>query len=103
MRKKYSLEEKINILQEADTNGIAQTCRKFNIAPSLFYKWKDQYLNGGSEALKPKHHHKTVIDPELIKLRDENERLKKMVAEKELIIQIKDELVKKTLQREMRK
>ena len=101
MKKTYTLEEKINILQHAQEYGVAQTCRKFNVGSTTFYKWKEQYLNGGIEALKPKNCAKILIDPELIILRDENERLKKMVAEKELVIQIKEELLKKTLQREM--
>lgn len=39
---------------------------------------------------------KFVIDPELHRLQKENERLKRLLAEKELTISIKDELLKKT-------
>lgn len=103
MKKKYSLEERINILQEGQDFGTAQTCRKYDIGTTTFYKWKELYLKGGEIALDPKIKASASIDPELIKLRVENERLKKIVAEKELIIQIKEELLKKTMQRETKK
>lgn len=89
-----SAEEKMRIVQEAQQDGMTQTCRKHNISPKTYYQWRDKFDSGGLEALRPQQ--KTAIDPELVHLRKENERLKRLVAEKELVISIKDELIKKT-------
>ena len=86
-------EEKAGIIQEAAEHGMAQTCRKYNISQKTYYQWRDKFTSGGLEALRPQ---KTVTDPELINLRRENERLKRLVAEKELVISVKDDLIKKT-------
>jgi putative transposase len=91
--KSRSAEEKAVIVQEGREQGMAQTCRKYSISQKTYYQWRDKFEQGGMEALRPQ---KTVIDPELVALRKENERLKRLVAEKELIISVKDELIKKT-------
>jgi putative transposase len=100
-KKRRTHKEKLMILKEAEIEGILQTCRKYDIHPATYYNWKEKYEEGGIEALKPKG--KNSIDPEIKRLREENERLKKLVAEKELALEIKEELLKKVLQREKRK
>lgn len=87
-----SAEEKASIVQEAQEQGMAQTCRKYTISQKTYYQWRDKFEQGGIEALRPQ---KTVIDPELLLLRRENDRLKRLVADKELIISVKDDLLKK--------
>ena len=94
--KKYSAEEKSAIIQEGIANNIAQTCRKYTISPTTYYQWRDKFDVGGIDALKVQ---KTIVDPELHRLQKENERLKRLLAEKELTISIKDELLKKTTYR----
>ena len=39
-RRSFSPEDRLSILQEASKEGQTQTCRKYNIAPSLFARWK---------------------------------------------------------------
>jgi putative transposase len=89
-----SAEEKMPIVQEAQQEGMAQTCRKHNISQKTYYQWRDKFDSGGLEALRPQK--APATDPELLLLRKENERLKRLVADKELIISVKDELLKKT-------
>jgi putative transposase len=89
-----SAEEKMRIVQEAQHEGMSQTCRKYNISQKTYYQWRDKFDSGGLEALRPQQ--KMAIDPEVLQLRKENERLKRLLAEKELVISIKDELIKKT-------
>ena len=91
--KAYSAEEKSAIIQEGIASNVTQTCRKHNISPTTYYKWRDKFDVGGIDALKVQ---KSIIDPELHRLQKENERLKRLLAEKELVISIKDELLKKT-------
>jgi len=49
---------------------------------------------GGREALFSKHY---KLDPEVKRLQKENQQLKQLLAEKELALLIKEELLKKAL------
>ncbi len=45
-------EEKWQIVQEGIKSGnIAETCRRYEIAPTLFYRWKDEAEQGAKAAL----------------------------------------------------
>jgi|688.fasta_scaffold402654_1 putative transposase len=91
--KAYSAEEKVAIIQEGIASTVTQTCRKYTISPTTYYQWRDKFDVGGIDALRVQ---KSAVDPELHRLQKENERLKRLLAEKELTISIKDELLKKT-------
>ena len=92
----WSPEEKMAIIKEADHEGVSVTCRKYGVYPSLFYKWKERLDMEGVDGLKPKY----VIrnDRAITQLQNENNRLKKLLAEKELELQLKAELLKKKTQ-----
>jgi putative transposase len=92
-KRSFSPEERLSILQEAQRDGQTATCRKYNIAPSLFIRWKKKYLEKGVDGLKPSYKR---VDPELQALEEENERLKKIVAKQALQIEVQCELLKKT-------
>lgn len=77
-RKKHSPEEIVRKLQEADQlivegNSVAEVCRQLQVAEPTYYKWRKQYAGMSVEEAK-----------ELRALRDENARLKRLVAEAEL-------------------
>ena len=61
------------------TTGVTEICRKHGIGSSAFYKWKREAVEGMKEA---------VAGPsrEVIALKQENARLKKLVAEEALLI-----------------
>lgn len=47
-----SAEEKLAIVIEAVKSGnVAETCRKYEIAPTLYYRWKDEVEKGALAAL----------------------------------------------------
>lgn len=92
-KRTFSPEDRLSILQEAQREGQTATCRKYNLAPSLFVRWKKKYLEKGIEGLKPAYHR---IDPEKRALEEENERLKKIIAKQALQIEVQAELLKKT-------
>ena len=51
----WSSEEKYSIIMESFHNPditIAEICRNHGIAVSMFYKWKDQFLEGGRKELE---------------------------------------------------
>ena len=76
--KRFTEEQIIGILKEADMGlAVPDLLRKHGIAQGTFYRWKAKY--GGME----------VSDARRLKgLEDENRRLKKLVADLSLDIQI---------------
>jgi putative transposase len=92
-RRNFSVEQKLQIIQEADQSGITQTLRKYNLSQSVFRRWKDQFNQGGVGSLKPQYR---TIDPELRALQEENNRLKKIIGNQALELEFKTELLKKS-------
>lgn len=70
-RKRYSVEQIVAAVKQHDL-GVSATdmARKLGIAEQTFYRWKKQY--GGLEAAEVR---------ELKQLREENARLKRLVAD----------------------
>jgi len=70
-KRKYTEEQVVNILKESNS-GIRteDLCRKYNVSPNTFYKWRQKYA--GMEVSDVK---------KLRALEDENRRLKTIVAD----------------------
>lgn len=92
-RRKFTVDQKLQIIQEADQNGVIQTLRKHNLSHSVFIRWKNSFNSGGANLLKPQYH---KIDPELKALQEENARLKKIIGNQALELEFKTELLKKS-------
>jgi len=97
-----SKEEKLAIINEVEQSGnITQVIRKYGIGYSLFYKWKHRYIAEGINGLEPRNRSKSnsrigiYSSKEIDMMQVENQRLKKIVAEKELQIEMLQELLKK--------
>ena len=70
-RKRYSVEQIVAAVKQHDMGlPVGDIARKLGIAEQTFYRWKKQY--GGLEATEVR---------ELRQLREENTKLKKLVAE----------------------
>lgn len=93
-RRKFTAEDRLSILKEAEREGRANTLRKYSIAPSLYERWRKKYLADGFKGLKDAHKR---IDPEVQALTEENDRLKRIIAKQALELEVKSELLKKTL------
>ena len=93
-RRKFTAEQKLAILKEAETEGVTATIRKYGIYAKMIYRWKEQLAIGGEQTLITTYQR---TNPEVRRLQVENLRLKTLLAEKELALQIKEELLKKTL------
>lgn len=52
-RRKWSAEEKARIVLEGLTTHIpmSELCRKHGVNHAAYYKWRDQFLEGGKSAL----------------------------------------------------
>ncbi|MGI6756589.1 MAG: transposase [Bacteroidaceae bacterium] len=93
VRRKFTPEDRLSILREAEREGRANTLRKYNISPSLYNRWRKKYLSEGLKGLKDEYKR---TDPEVLALQAENERLKRIVARQALELEVKSELLKKT-------
>ena len=93
-RKKYSSEEKIQIVLEGlrGEESIAAICRRESISPNLYYRWSKDFLEAGKKRLQGD----TVREANSIEVNDlksENEQLKQLVAE----LSLKNRVLKKSL------
>ncbi|MCZ2356848.1 MAG: transposase [Bacteroidia bacterium] len=46
-KRKFTTEQKPEILQFAEHHGMAETLRRYELTQSLFYRWKGQFNSGG--------------------------------------------------------
>jgi transposase-like protein len=92
-RRTFSPEDRLSLIQEAEREGYMETCRKYNLSPTLLSRWKQKYQAKGAEGLKPAYKR---VDPELRALEEEIERLKRIIARQALELEVKTELLKKT-------
>ena len=83
--KRFSEEQIISILKEADAGlATADLCRKHGVSNATYYNWKAKYGD------------MTVSDARRLKgLEEENRRLKKLVADQALDIQMLKEVCSK--------
>ena len=101
LRKKFSKEEKLQILKEAGLNGVRETLEKYGVYPATYYYWKKKTEEMGEEGLT---HSMTKERLKRIKeLEQENDLLKQLLAEKELESRLKDDLLKKKYPKVKRK
>lgn len=85
MRKsRYSQEQIIAILKEAERGPVMEVIRRHGIAQKTYYNWKAKY--GGLEISEARR---------LKALEEENRRLKKLVADQALDISLLKELLGK--------
>lgn len=86
-KKRFNEEQIIGILKEAEAGmKVVDLCRKHGISDVTFYKWRSKY--GGLEVSEARR---------LKQLEEENQRLKRLVADQALDIQVlKEVLVKKS-------
>lgn len=78
MKKRHTEEQIIRILKQAETGiPVADLLREHNISQGTFYRWKAKF--GGMDVSEAKR---------LKALEEENTRLKRLVAEQALDIQI---------------
>jgi transposase-like protein len=89
-------EEKIRIVLESfNTNiGLAELCRKHAVTPTLFYHWKEKFINGGKQALSGSRRNSGGEA-----LQAENQRLKQLIGE----LTIANDGFKKILEGEKRR
>jgi putative transposase len=86
-RKSHTEEQIVAVLRQVEAGArVAEICRKVGISQATYYLWKRQYSGVGVSELR-----------ELRQLREENGRLKRLVADLSMDRQILQEIVSKKL------
>src|SRR5260221_10110054 len=78
---RFSEEQKIRVLKEAEGEPVKTVCARHNISEATYYHWKNKY--GGMEVGEARR---------LRVLEEENARLKRVVADQAVQIQILKEV-----------
>ena len=93
-RRKFSAEDKIRIVLEGFRKEIpvSDLCRREGISSALYYSWLKDFMEAGKARLRGDSL-RDATQSEVKELREENGRLKELVAEQALQIQ----LLKKSL------
>jgi putative transposase len=82
-RSRFTEEQIIGVLKEAEAGAeVKELCRRHGISHDTFYRWRKKY--GGLEVSEPRR---------LKQLEDENKRLKRIVADQALNLQVLKDLL----------
>jgi len=83
MKRRNTCEEKLAIVLEGlkGKKSVADICREYKISQTLFYKWRDKFLEGGRRALAGGTRNES-------ELRAEIERLQKIIGKQAIQIEI---------------
>jgi len=87
-RRKFRAEDKIRIVLQGLRGGIpvSQLCRRESISPALYYQWSKAFLEAGKNGLTVDTK-RDATKGKVQQLRQENEVLKKPLAESDLDVQ----------------
>ena len=95
IKRDYTQEFKEQILRECQEVGnVAVVARRHNISPNTIHTWRRKARRTGSTTPLPADDVKRIkeLEARLAKISTENDRLKRIVAEKELQITIMEEV-----------
>lgn len=91
VRRKFTPNQKMQILQQVQELGVIRVLKEHNLSYSVYARWKQQAAD------KSHHQHgdASLLYEERALLQEENTRLKKIIAEQALEMERKDEELKK--------
>ena len=90
--KKWTLEQKLEILSSSEDIGVVESCRKFGVSTGTFYSWKKKYESQGEAGLQVTYETKSK---EHKQAEEENRILRKLLSNKEIELEVQRELLKK--------
>ena len=90
--KKWTLDQKLEILSSGDSIGVVESCRKYGVSTGTFYNWKKKHDSQGEAGLKVTYDTKSK---ELKQAEEENRILRKLLSDKEIELEVQRTLLKK--------
>jgi transposase len=93
-RRRFSAEDKVRILLEGIRGelAVAELCRREGMHPAAYYKWLKDFMEAGKARMRGDALREASTD-EVQQLRQENERLKQLVAD----LSLNNMILKKSL------
>jgi transposase len=81
-RRRFPVEDKVRIVMEGVRGElpVAELCRREGIHPTIYYKWLKDFLEAGKARMRGDSLREATTE-EVKSLRQENERLKQLVAD----------------------
>lgn len=83
-KSRYSDEQIVRILREADKSPIAEVAKKHGVSEQSIYSWRKRFSGMAADDVK-----------EFKRLEQENARLKKLLGERDLEIEVMKEINRK--------
>lgn len=92
-RRHWKQEKKLALIIEITEGGkVVETWRKHGVDPAMYYKWNTSYETFGTHGLKPRG---MRLPKDMRNLMKENGKLKKLLVEKDLAIELLQDALKK--------
>ena len=92
-RRTFTDEQKLEILRQAEKDGVIAVLRKHSLSYSVFARWREKFMKQDGRRKGVAERYKTKS--ELKQFIEENARLKRIIAEQALELARKDEALKK--------
>src|SRR5678809_1818455 len=81
-KRKFTEEQKLEILKQATEMGVIAVIRNHNLAYSVFARWREKFM--GKDKNKKEQILKNKPESKLKQFMEDNKRLKKIIAEQAL-------------------
>jgi len=91
-RKKWTLKEKIEIIEAASSGDVIGVCRKYGLSTATYYFWRKKYDTYGEEGLKESYR---KDDSQLKQAEEKIRILSKLLAERDIELEVQREMLKK--------
>ena len=93
-KRKFTDEQKLEILRQANEMGVIAVIRNHNLSYSVFARWREKFME--KDKNKQEKVLKNKTKSALKQFREDNTRLKKIIAEQALELERKDEALRKS-------
>ena len=92
-RRKFTLDEKLEILQQAKQAGITTVLRKHNLSYSVFHRGKSNMTDKNKDSSRSRSSQSQ--NSRIKDLMEENALLKKIIANQTMLLEMKEEELKR--------
>ena len=91
-KRKFTDEQKLEILRQANEMGVIAVIRNHNLSYSVFARWREKFMKKNKKGLTLKNKTKSKLK----QFMEDNTRLKKIIADQALELERKNEALRKS-------